>query len=137
MDSLDSDGYRESVRQVQQISRKNIDALLANEDVDVLVAPTGVIAPRVDPINGDVWPGGWPGYGSAAARAGYPHATVPMGGVHALPVGLSFIGSNLQDANVLSYAYAYEQVSQRRLTPQYYENAEALVDINRAMNPSR
>lgn len=137
MDSLDSDGYRESVRQVQQISRKNIDALLANEDVDVLVAPTGVIAPRVDSINGDVWPGGWPGYGSAAARAGYPHATVPMGGVHALPVGLSFIGSNLQDANVLSYAYAYEQVSQRRLTPQYYENAEALVDINRAMNPSR
>lgn len=137
MDTLDSDDYRDSVRQVQQVSRRNIDTLLANQNVDVLVAPTGVIAPRVDPINGDVWPGGWPGYGSAAARAGYPHATVPMGGVQALPVGLSFIGSNLQDANVLSYAYAYEQVSQRRLTPQYYENAEALDVIRQAMNPAR
>ncbi|MBD3586761.1 amidase [Salinimonas sp. HHU 13199] len=137
MDSLDSDDYRDSARQVQQVSRRNIDTLLANQNVDVLVAPTGVIAPRVDPINGDVWPGGWPGYGSAAARAGYPHATVPMGGVQALPVGLSFIGSNLQDANVLSYAYAYEQVSQRRLTPQYYENAEALDAIGQAMNPAR
>src|SRR5690606_9670678 len=119
MGSLDSADYQNSRKQVQQASRESIDSLLKTHDVQVLVAPSGLLAPRVDPINGDVWPGGWPGYGSPAARAGYPHATVPMGGFRALPVGLSFIGGHFQDASILSYAYAYEQHSQNRLAPQY------------------
>lgn len=137
MGSLDSADYQNSLTQVQQASRESIDGLLKTHDVQVLVAPSGLLAPRVDPINGDVWPGGWPGYGSPAARAGYPHATVPMGGFRALPVGLSFIGTNFQDANILSYAYAYEQQSQHRLAPQYLKGAESLAEVDRAMNPGK
>ncbi|WP_018983354.1 amidase [Salinimonas chungwhensis] len=135
MGGLDSAEYQDSLELVQKTARNSIDTLLANHEVDVLVAPTGVLAPRIDPINGDVWPGSWPGYGSPAARAGYPHITVPMGGFKALPVGLSFIGSNQQDINVLSYAFAYEQQSKQRLTPQYLKNAAALPEIQRALSP--
>ena len=77
----------------------------------------------------------WPGFGSEAAKAGYPHATVPMGGIHSLSVGLSFIGGENTDAQILAYAFAYEQASQQILEPQYLKNAEDLAEIENAMNP--
>ncbi len=52
-----------------------------------------------------------------AAAAGYPHLTVPMGQVDGLPVGLSFIGTAWSDAQLLSYGYAYEQASHKRVPP--------------------
>ena len=39
-----------------------------------------------------------------AAVAGYPHATVPMGTVHGVPLGVSFIGARDDDARVLAAA---------------------------------
>ena len=113
-----------------------IDALMATHDVAVLVAPSGPIAPRVDPVNGDVWPD-WAGAGSMAAIAGYPHLTVPMGTVHSVPIGLSFIGAKDQDAAILSYGYAFEQQTHLRAEPQYLPDAEALSDIATAMKPNR
>ncbi len=113
-----------------------IDALLATHDVAVLVAPSGAIASRVDPVNGDVWPE-WAGAGSMAAIAGYPHLTVPMGTVHSVPIGLSFIGAKDQDAAVLSYGYAFEQQTRLRAEPRYLSDAEALSDIATAMKPYR
>ena len=134
MDSLESEGYRTAVEVVQNSTRQEgIDRLLQEYNVQVLLAPSGPAVPRVDPINGDVWPNNWPGYGSHAARAGYPHATVPMGGIHGISVGLSFIGGKNSDAEILSYAYAYEQYSLRRLEPQYLKNAEAIPSIADAM----
>lgn len=136
MDSLESADYQTAIKVVQQASRQDgIDKLLQQHDVAVLVAPSGLLVPRGDPINGDVWPNNWPGYGSHAARAGYPHATVPMGGVHALSVGLSFIGTKYTDAQVLTYAYAYEQHSLRRLEPLYLNNAEEIPAVSKAMAP--
>jgi amidase len=87
----------------------------------------------VDPINGDVWPS-FPGAGGMAAIAGYPHLTVPMGTVHSLPVGVSFIGGANQDARILGFGYAYESRSQLRAEPQYLTDAEALAEIESAMN---
>jgi amidase len=134
MDSLESEGYKTAIEAVQNSTRqRGIDRLLQEYNVQVLLAPSGPTVPRVDPINGDVWPNSWPGYGSHAARAGYPHVTVPMGGIHGLSVGLSFIGSKNADAKILSYAYAYEQYSLRRLEPQYLKNAEAIPFIADAM----
>ncbi|NVK24272.1 MAG: amidase [Gammaproteobacteria bacterium] len=137
MDSLESQEYKNSVELVQTTSRNNIDSLLKTYQVDVLIVPSGPLSPRIDPINGDVWPNDWPGYGGAAAHAGYPHATVPMGGFNALPVGLSFIGGKNKDVQLLSFAYAYEQQAQRRLSPQYFKNAEALSNIEQAMSGHR
>jgi amidase len=111
---------------------EGIDKLLAEHNVDVLVAPSGPIVPRVDPINGDVWPP-FPGSGSMAAIAGYPHITVPMGTIHSLSVSFSFMGAKNDDAKVLSYGYAFEQLTNKRAEPQYYTNAEDLPDIAEAM----
>ena len=118
---------------VQSATREGgIDALRQAYNVDVLVAPSGPVAPRVDPINGDVWPP-FPGAGGMAAIAGYPHLTVPMGTVHNVPVGISFIGTINQDADILSYGYAFEQRTQLRAEPQYLPEAEALSEVSTAM----
>lgn len=136
MGSLEKEDYKKTVQVVQKATREDgVDKLLAEHNVAVLVAPSGAITPRVDPANGDVWPGDWPGFGSPAARAGYPHATVPMGGVRSISVGFSFIGGKDTDADILAYAYAYEQQSMRRLEPNYYTNAEDIPEIAKAMKP--
>jgi len=136
MGMLTDESYVEALKVVQDTTRKNgIDKLLKEYDVAVLVAPSGPVVPRVDPVNGDIWPNDWPGFGSMAARSGYPHITVPMGGIKNLSVGFSFIGGKNEDANILSYAYAYEQKSKRRLEPQYLKNAEDVPSISKAMKP--
>ncbi|HSF14872.1 MAG TPA: amidase [Vicinamibacteria bacterium] len=130
---LDDPEYIESRDSVQAATReKGIDALLSAHDLDVLVSPSGPVASRIDPVNGDVWPD-WAGAGWMAAIAGYPHASVPMGTVHGVPVGISFIGTRDADASVLSYAYAYEQRTKHRPEPQYLPSAEARPEIATAM----
>lgn len=136
MDSLESLDYKASVEVVQKTTREDgIDRILQEHNVAVLIAPSGPVVPRVDPVNGDVWSGDWPGFGSYAAIAGYPHATVPMGGVNLLSVGLSFIGGKNTDAEILAYSYAYEQQSKRRLDPQYVTSAEDIPIVKKAMKP--
>ncbi|MEP1145138.1 MAG: amidase [Henriciella sp.] len=109
-----------------------IDKLLADYDVRMLVAPSGPLSPRVDPVNGDNWPA-WAGAGYLAAIAGYPHITVPMGEVHGVPIGVSILGAKDADASVLSWGYAYEQASNLRVEPQYLPTAEARPEIAAAM----
>jgi amidase len=53
------------------------------------------------------------------AVAGYPHLSVPMGQVHGMPVGLSFVGTAFSDARLIGYAYAYEQASLARRPPRF------------------
>ncbi len=114
------------------VREKGLDRLLREYNVDVLISPSGPVAPRIDPVNGDVWPE-WAGAGGLAARAGYPHLSVPMGTVHGVPIGLSFIGGKDDDAAVLSYGYAYEQAAPHRANPQYLPRAEARPEIAKAM----
>jgi len=77
-----------------------IDKLMAENNVDMLVSPSGPVASRIDPVNGDVWPD-WAGAGYLAAVAGYPHITVPMGNVHGVPIGFSIMAGKAQDTDVL------------------------------------
>jgi len=132
---LTDKAYKDALALVQSATReKGIDRLLVTHKVDVLVAPSGPIAPRTDPVNGDVWPE-WAGAGWAPAIAGYPNLTVPMGDVHAIPVGISFMGTKNSDARILGYGFAYEQASGIRLAPGYLETAEARPEIREAMIP--
>lgn len=131
---LTDEAYTDALALVQTATREQgIDRLLAEYNVSVLVAPSGPVAPRIDPVNGDVWPD-WAGAGWAAAIAGYPHLTVPMGQVHGIPIGISFIGGRDSDASILSYGFAYEQASQARVEPAYLETAEDRPEIGAAMN---
>lgn len=131
--SLDDAAYKEALKALMDSSRTHgIDALLADNNVDILVAPSGPVPGRIDPINGDVWPR-WAGSGSLAAIAGYPHLSVPMGTVHGLPVGVSFIGGQDKDADVLSFGYSYEQKTHMRADPKYLRSAEDRPEIAQAM----
>lgn len=130
---LDEPAYIEARTRVQRATREHgIDRLMQENDVRVLVAPSGVMSPRIDPINGDIWPA-WAGAGEIAAIAGYPHLTVPMGSVKNLPIGVSFIGGKDQDAAMLSYGFAFEQATRLRPEPKYYQSAEDRNDVAAAM----
>jgi amidase len=71
------------------------------------------------------------------ATAGYPHLTVPMGFVHELPVGLSFIGPAWSDAKLLAMGYAFEQATHARKPPQFIPSLEGRSDTLRAFDPVR
>ncbi len=94
-----------------------IDAILKADKLDVLVGPTLGPAWPIDPVLGDRFVGG--GAGGAAAVAGYPHLTVPMGYVRGLPVGLSFVGTAWSEARLLGYGYAFEQATHARRMPTF------------------
>ncbi|CAB0151979.1 Glutamyl-tRNA(Gln) amidotransferase subunit A [Pseudidiomarina piscicola] len=91
-----------------------IDATLAAHDLDLLIAPTTAPAWKIDLINGDHYMGS---ASSAAAVAGYPHITVPMGFVQHLPVGLSFFAGAKTEGLLIEAAYGYEQASKARRAP--------------------
>ncbi|NNE57603.1 MAG: amidase [Hellea sp.] len=109
-----------------------LDRILEDYEVDVLISPSGPVAGRIDPINGDVWPA-WAGAGRWAAIAGYPHLTVPMGQIDGMPIGLSFIGGKNMDAEILSYGYSYEQATQHYKRPEYRKSAESVDYLKDAM----
>ena len=132
---LDDPGYRSAVKTMTQSTRaEGIDALLDKHNLDALLFPSGPIASAIDAINGDVWPS-WVGDGAAAAVAGYPHITVPMGMVRGLPIGLSFVASKDQDAKVLQLGYAFEQATKLRVAPQFLPTAVKLPVLERATSP--
>jgi amidase len=94
-----------------------IDAALAKDHLDVLIAPTMGAAWITDWVNGDHFLGG--SVSSAPAVAGYPHITVPMGFVRGLPVGLSLVGTAWSESKLITYAFAFEQASHARVPPHF------------------
>jgi amidase len=112
--TLDEEAYLEALQLTVDSSRSGIDTLLTEHDLDALVAPTGSAAWTIDLVNGDHFLGG---SSSFPARAGYPNITVPMGMVHGLPVGISFIGTRLSEPTLIEIASAYEAATRRRVPP--------------------
>lgn len=90
-----------------------IDAALREHHLDVLVAPTTGTAWPIDPTGDPAIGGSY----SAAAVAGYPSLTVPMGQSGGLPLGLSFIGPAWSETRLLQVGYAYEQLTRARRPP--------------------
>ena len=113
---LDSKEYLDAFAGLQT-TRKFIDDLMSEHNLDALCGPATGPAWCIDVINGDHWTG----YGTygPAATTGYPSITVPMGLVHELPVGISFIGRAFDEPGLLAIAYAYEQVSKNRVSPKF------------------
>ncbi len=98
---------------------ETLDKLLAENDVQFLVAPTRGPSWVSDLVNGDNFNGSI-GFGSPAAIAGYPHLTVPMGHIQRLPVGISFFGAKWEDHAVLKAGAAYEKARTAELpTPSF------------------
>ncbi len=95
---------------------EGIDATLKAQRLDALIAPATGPAWVTDTLAGDHFPGD--GYG-AAAVAGYPSLTVPMGHSNGLPLGVVFMGTAWSEARLIELGYAYEQLTRARKPPQY------------------
>ncbi|HEY4325234.1 MAG TPA: amidase [Mucilaginibacter sp.] len=107
--------YLDALQKTNGITRTAIDTILKQNNLDAISAPTNGFAGCIDLVNGD-YDNGF-SFSSPAAMAGYPHITVPMGYMHGLPAGLSFISTAYKEAEIIKLAYAYEQASKKRITP--------------------
>jgi Asp-tRNA(Asn)/Glu-tRNA(Gln) amidotransferase A subunit family amidase len=106
---LTDEAYVEARALILEATReRGIDRLVAEHELDLLVAPSGSAGWSIDLINGDHFLGSCSTY---PAVAGYPHVTVPMGRLHDLPVGLSFIAPAKGEPTLIEAAYAYEQAT--------------------------
>ena len=120
---LTDKAYTDALEKAKRLAGpEGIDAALAKDHLDALLAPTGGPAWTTDFINGDHTTGG---SSSPAAVAGYPDITVPAGFVHCLPVGMSFFGAKWSEPTLIGIAYAYEQASHLRRPPGF---APAITD---------
>jgi len=119
---LTSPEYQKALADCRRLSRlEGIDAVMDKFHLDALIAPTDGPAWPTDPINGDHFSAGT---STLAAVAGYPHATVPMGLVFGLPVGISFFGRAWSEPTLIKLAYSYEQATKMRKPPQFRPRAE-------------
>jgi amidase len=105
-------------------SRKIIDDLMLQNQLDAIAGTTIGLPCCIDLVNGDYDTGFY--FGSPAAMAGYPHVTVPMGRVHQLPVGFSFIAGAYKEPELLSMAYSFEQATKKRELPKFIKTAVTL-----------
>ena len=106
------DAWYKKALQVRTLIRREFDA--AFEDFDVLVSPTSPTTAfpfgekTEDPYTmylNDV-------FTQPANIAGIPAISVPAGMCGGLPVGLQFMASHFQEAQLLRAAYAYEQATE-------------------------
>ena len=114
---LTDKAYIDALAKVKSAAREDgIDAVLAKYNLDALVTPTG----------GSTW--------AIAATAGYPYITVPLGlrdipastntAGAAVPAsiqatGMAFFGTAWSEPTLIKYAYAFEQKTKGRVTPQF------------------
>ncbi|HVE98513.1 MAG TPA: amidase family protein [Mycobacteriales bacterium] len=86
-------------------ARAAIEAALLEGDLDSIVS--------FGPFNANV-----------GAAAGYPTVIVPAGytGDGTTPQGISFLGSAYTEPQLISYAYAYEQATKRRVPPTVFNS---------------
>jgi amidase len=96
-------------------ARSIIDGMMQANQLDAIVGTSYGPAHCIDWVNGDQDPGFY--FCPPAAMAGYPHITVPMGDIHGLPVGLSFVASAYQEGTIIGLGYAYEQATNHRKIP--------------------
>ena len=114
---LDSEEYQQALSKLLRGARKEgIDRVMDELKLDAIIAPTGSPAWKTDLINGDSFQ---LGSSSAAAMAGYPNITVPMGFIDELPVGISFFGRAWSEPVLIEIAYAYEMSTKHRKPPRF------------------
>ena len=90
---------------------------MSEHKLDAIIGTSIGLPNCIDLVNGDYWTGFY--FCPPAAMAGYPHISVPMGTVHELPIGLSFIAGAYKEDELLTIAYAYEQASKKRTAPKF------------------
>ncbi|MEQ1683746.1 MAG: amidase [Burkholderiaceae bacterium] len=101
---------------------EGIEAVMREQKLDALIAPTGGPAWRIDTVIGDHFVGSST---TPAAVAGTPAITVPAAMLRGLPLGLTFFGNAWSEAKLLGLAYAFEQATKARRAPSYAKSVDA------------
>lgn len=117
---LDNKEYLDALKKSNGSSRSVINNLMEKHQLDAITGPTNGFAVCIDLVNGDY--GNGFSFSSPAAKAGFPHITVPMGSWHDLPMGISFFGKAYAEPELIRIAYAYEQASKKRVMPKFKPN---------------
>jgi amidase len=114
---LKSKEYVEARATAVRLARtEGIDRLLRKHRLAALVAPSNGPAAALDVVDGEKHLGGST---QPSAVAGYPIITVPAGTAFGLPLGLSFFAGAGSEGRLLGFAYAFEQLTQARVTPKF------------------
>jgi amidase len=114
---LDSKEYVDALKISQGVTRTAIDKIMKDNNLDAISGTTNGLACCIDLANGDYDTGF--SFSSPAAMAGYPHITVPMGTLHGLPLGFSFMSTAYKEGDIISMAYAFEQATKKRSIPEF------------------
>ncbi|MDI3258967.1 MAG: amidase [Sinobacteraceae bacterium] len=120
--------YREALAKAKRLAGpEGIDAALAKDHLDALLAPSWGPAFVTDLVLGDHVVSGDPTVGGAsqpAAVAGYPSITVPAGFAHGLPVGIVLFGTAWSEPKLIAMAYGFEQHAHAWRPPRFLDAAE-------------
>jgi len=131
MGDLTDPVYTKARDDLRTLSRDTLDKLFKENQLDALIRSTDDASFRIDVVKGD---NDTSNSSFLPATAGYPHLTVPMGYVHGLPVGLSFMGPAWSEASLLGFGYAFEQATHARQAPQYIPSLESSPEVARAFD---
>ncbi|WP_298212576.1 amidase family protein [Ferrimicrobium sp.] len=95
-------------------TRTGLASAMSAADADIILAPTMGAAWLIDTLNGDPSiPGSW----SAAAVAGYPSLTLPIGLLGHLPIGMTMISQAHTDLALLERAEEIQATLERDREP--------------------
>jgi amidase len=116
--ALSDPEYLECLRQLRQLVEiEGLEKLFGDLNVDVIVAPGSGPSGLIDHVLGDRDDLGGSILGSAAAVAGYPSVTLPIGLVRGMPVGMTVIARRFDDDRLLEAAALFERTGQLRVPP--------------------
>jgi amidase len=118
-------------RKDEQMYRDKLGAAMDAARVDALVFPVWTFPPKVNGDRGQTSQGSLTFIGSATQ---WPVVVVPIGFVEEdLPMGLQILGRPWSEAQLIKFAYAYEQLSHHRRPPL---NAPPLTATSRTHLPA-
>jgi amidase len=120
---LDDPKYKTIVEKNKRLAGpEGIDAALAKDHLDALLAPSWGPAFVNDLVLGDHVVSGDPtvgGVSAPAAIAGYPSITLPVDFAHELPVGVVFFGAKWSEPTLISIAFGVEQKANAFRRPKF------------------
>ncbi len=110
--------YLDALTGSHRLSRaEGIDRVMDAQRLDALVGISSGIPAVLDPL--DASGGGGGGCSTPSAMAAYPNMSLPMGFISGLPIGISLCGRAWSEATLLRLAYAYEQATNHRRSPEF------------------
>jgi len=110
--------YNEAL-EIDRLAGVGFDAVLMDNNVQAIVAPTDGPAWTSDLINADHFLFASSGM---AGGPGFPIVQVPAGTVIGMPVGISFIGTAFSEPMLIQFAAGFEAQTHARIVPTFAES---------------